>query len=73
MMQKTQLPNIRFHDLRHTAATIMIEQGIDIKTGQQLLGHSNVRTTLLYLHVTEKMRQEIVTKLDVLFPGLFPQ
>ena len=40
------LPNIRFHDLRHTAATHMIVKGVDIPTVKRLLGHSKASTTL---------------------------
>ncbi len=45
------LPNIRFHDLRHTAATHMIAKGVDIPTVKRLLGHSKASTTLdTYAH-----------------------
>jgi integrase len=51
--------NIRFHDMRHTAATLAIESGIPVKAVSEMLGHSDVRTTLMiYAHVTDKMRTE---------------
>jgi integrase len=51
--------NIRFHDLRHTAATSAIESGIPIKAVSEMLGHTDVRTTLtIYSHVTDKMRAD---------------
>ena len=45
------LPEIRFHDLRHTAGSLLLADGVDIKTIQQFLGHSQASTTLnIYLH-----------------------
>jgi integrase len=56
-----ELPNIRFHDLRHTAGTLMREQGVDVKVIQEMLGHSSVSTTLdVYGHVTPGLRQQAV-------------
>jgi integrase len=43
-------PSIRFHGLRHTSATLMLDAGIDIRTVQAILGHKNVETTLRYVH-----------------------
>lgn len=43
-------PGVRFHDLRHSAAMLMIEAGIDINTIRQQLGHSKISTTERYLH-----------------------
>ena len=49
--------NLRFHDMRHTFATLAIESGVPIKTVQEMLGHENIQTTLgTYAHVSAKMR-----------------
>lgn len=49
--------DIRFHDLRHTHATLLLEDGFDAKYVSERLGHDSVRTTLeLYGHVTSKRR-----------------
>ena len=47
----------RVHDARHTAATLLLEQGIDIRVVQQILGPSQLRMTERYTHVTEKLTQ----------------
>lgn len=50
-----------FHALRHTHATMLIEQGVDVNTVSERLGHSNTRTTLdTYVHVTDNMRNKAV-------------
>lgn len=51
-------PSIRFHDLRHTAATLMISSGLDLKTVQSICGHEEIRTTMNYAHLlAEKIRE----------------
>lgn len=51
--------NIRWHDLRHTNATLLLEGGVDMKTLQERLGHSLMQTTSdTYSHVTEKMNRK---------------
>lgn len=55
-----------FHTLRHSYATHLLEAGVNIITIQQFLGHSNLRSTILYLHLTnasEKKSVEILNKL----------
>jgi integrase len=61
------LPEIRFHDLRHTAATLMLLQGIHPKVVQERLGHSEISMTLnIYSHVLPSMQEEAAEKLDEL-------
>jgi integrase len=42
---------IRFHDLRHTATTLLISSGVDIKTVKEICGHSDIKTTMNYIHL----------------------
>jgi site-specific recombinase XerD len=48
------------HKLRHTAATLMYQSGTDVRTLQELLGHSNLSTTQIYTHINEKQVQDAV-------------
>jgi integrase len=67
---KAPVPRIRWHDLRHTHATLLIEAGIDVRTVSERLGHSSVNVTLdLYHHVTSKSRQSAATKIGALVDG----
>ena len=59
ILQETGLPEIRFHDLRHTFATHALAGGVDAKTLSGILGHTNASFTLdTYTHVTPDMQQE---------------
>lgn len=59
------LPPMRFHDLRHSAATILFAMGINPKIVQERLGHSDIRTTLeIYGHVTQVMDEQAMEDLD---------
>ncbi|TMC16771.1 MAG: site-specific integrase [Chloroflexi bacterium] len=65
LLQEAGLPVIRFHDLRHSAATILLAMGVNAKVIQERLGHSHISITLgVYGHVTESMQLEAITKLD---------
>ena len=58
LLQKAGLPNMRFHDLRHTFATHALTSGVDAKTLSGILGHSNATVTPeIYTHVTTDMQQ----------------
>lgn len=58
LLKKAGLPNIRFHDLRHTFATHTLTSGVDAKTLSGILGHTNASFTLdTYTHVTTDMQQ----------------
>jgi integrase len=64
-LKKAGLPDIRFHDLRHTAATLMLQQGIHPKIVQERLGHSNISLTMdTYSHVLPSMQEEAAEKMD---------
>ena len=68
ILKMAGLPNIRFHDLRHTAATFMLQQGVQSKVVQELLGHSDISLTLnTYSHVLPIMQDEAADKMDELF------
>lgn len=63
-----KFPVIRFHDLRHTHATLMLQAGINPKIVSERLGHANISITLdTYSHVLPDMQREAVEKLDDLF------
>lgn len=65
------LPRIRFHDLRHTAATLALKEGVHPKVVQEMLGHSQIAVTLdTYSHVLPTMQKEAAAKIDALFAGL---
>lgn len=68
-LEKNGLRHIRYHDIRHTNASIMLQQGISPKIAQERLGHSDFAITMnIYSHVTKKVETEAAQKLDdVLF------
>ncbi len=69
-LSRAGLPRLRFHDLRHTAATLMLGRGIHPKIASEMLGHATIAITLdLYSHVTPTMQQAAAAELDALLAG----
>ena len=68
MLKRVGLPHIRFHDLRHTAATLLLMQGIHPKIVSEMLGHSTVSMTLdTYSHVLPDIQRDATEAFDRLF------
>lgn len=65
MLTRAGLPEIRFHDLRHTHATLMLEQGVHPKIVQERLGHNSIQITLdTYSHALPNLQAEAADKLE---------
>jgi len=70
LLVKAELPDIRFHDLRHSVATLLLEIGTHPKIVQELLGHENIGMTMdIYSHVMPTMQKEAMAKLNELLGG----
>ena len=59
---------MRFHDLRHTAATLLMAQGVPIKVASEMMGHADIGITLrTHSHVLPGMQQQATEAMDRLF------
>lgn len=54
---------VRVHDGRHTAGTLLAEQGVHVRTIQQILGHTDVRTTQDYVHVSDPIVRDAAKRI----------
>jgi integrase len=67
LLRAAGLPAMRFHDLRHTAATLLLGRGIHPKIVSEMLGHTQIGITLdLYSHVTPTMQREATAAMDAI-------
>lgn len=65
LLARAGLPRLRFHDLRHTAETLLLAANVHPKVAQEMLGHSTVAITLdLYSHVIEGMQRDAARVMD---------
>jgi integrase len=66
-LKKADLRRIRLHDLRHTAATLMLQEGVHPKVVQEMLGHSSISVTLdIYSHVAPSLHHEAADRMDAI-------
>ena len=67
VVERAEVPKIRFHDLRHTAATLLLGARVNPKVVSEMLGHSAISITLdIYAHVLPDMQQDAVTTMQAL-------
>lgn len=64
LIARNKLKKIRFHDLRHSCASLMLKSGVAMKTASQILGHSSISITAdLYTHVLEETKKEAAAQI----------
>ncbi len=67
LLKKAGIPRIRLHDLRHTAASLTLLEGVHPKVVQERLGHANIGITLnIYSHVLPRLGKEAAERMDAL-------
>ena len=69
-LDKAGVPHIRFHDMRHTAATLLLGRGVHPKVVSEMLGHSTIGLTLdTYSHLLPAMHQQAAAAMDAILAG----
>ncbi len=65
ILERANCKKVCFHDLRHTFATMPLENGMDVKTLSAMIGHVSAETTLnIYSHITDTMQQQAAVRID---------
>ncbi|MER7500522.1 tyrosine-type recombinase/integrase [Nonomuraea pusilla] len=64
ILKQAGVRDVRVHDARHTAATLLIEQGVHIRVVQEILGHTRVTTTERYTHVATLQMKDASDRMD---------
>ncbi len=69
--RKAGFPHLRLHDLRHTHATLVLQQGVHLKVVQERLGHATISTTSdIYSHVLPGIQEAAAARFDDEFSGV---
>jgi site-specific recombinase XerD len=63
VLKQSGLGRLRPHDLRHTFASQLVMAGVDLKTIQELLGHSSYKTTEVYAHLAQDRLSDAISRL----------
>jgi len=63
VLEEAGIENFRFHDLRHTCASWLVQKEVPLKTVQEILGHKSFMTTLRYAHLAPELRSEAVERI----------
>jgi integrase len=70
LLKRAGLPRLRFHDLRHSCASLLLAQGVSARMVMETLGHSNISTTMdIYSHVMPSLRQDAADAMDRVLDG----
>lgn len=68
LLNEADLPHIRFHDLRHSCASLLAAQGVPARVAMDILGHSDIRITQnIYTHVFDESKREVAGVMDSVF------
>ena len=71
LLERAGLPEIRFHDLRHTAATLLLRKSVHPKMVSEMLGHGSIGLTLdTYSHVVPDMQAQAAAAMDAVLDGV---
>src|SRR5439155_9508906 len=68
-VRKAGLPDFRFHDLRHTAASHLVMRGASLSDVREILGHADLKMTMRYAHLSPAHLRRAVDRLDGLTPA----
>ncbi len=74
VLKRAGLPKVRFHDLRHTFATLALQNGVDVKTVSGMLGHFSAGFTLdTYAHITSAAQRQAAQTMGSVLAGAIPE
>ena len=64
ILRAAEVREVRVHDMRHTAGRLLVAQGVHIRAVQEILGHSDVRTTQGYTHIGSEVARDAARRMD---------